>query len=184
MRYKNLNSDGLGGFIFYDSGVRAHRLCPFVVNVASTLFFRFDSLLQNCVFRRYSAAAIITLVAGLPNQCGVRLFGQYTFPLAFSYHAGSSQVSGDGGPATLGRLGSTNIRGVSPDVEGGGFVFADFGGNLVRRVSASGILSTIAGVNLPFAGSPGTNGPGTSARMSRPWMVLGESSESIVILDK
>lgn len=94
------------------------------------------------------------------------------------------QVSGDGGPATLGRLGSSSIRGVSPDIEGGGFVFADFGGNLIRRVSADGILSTIAGVNFPFAGLAGTNGPGTSARLNKPWVVLGENSDSVVILDK
>lgn len=93
-------------------------------------------------------------------------------------------MSGDGGPATLGKLGSTSIRGVSPDIEGGGLVFADFGGNLIRRISATGILSTVAGVNTPFAGLSGSNGPGTSARMNKPWVIVGESADSLAILDK
>lgn len=94
-------------------------------------------------------------------------------------------MSPDGTPATLGKLGTPNIRGLSRDIEGGGFVCADFGGGLVRRVSADGIISTVAGVNLPFSGANGAlNGPGTSVRLSRPWVVLGESAESLAILDK
>jgi hypothetical protein len=90
--------------------------------------------------------------------------------------------TGDGGPATLGRFGN-GIRGISEDVEGGGFVVTDYTANVIRRVSASRMLSTIAGVPLGFSGSSGTGGPGTSARLNKPNIVLRESSTSVVILD-
>jgi hypothetical protein len=76
------------------------------------------------------------------------------------------------------------MRGLARDAGGGGFVVVDFGTpTVVRRVSADGTLSTLAGVNRPFAGNT-NGGAGTSSRLSRPYAVLPESPESVLILDK
>ena len=98
------------------------------------------------------------------------------------------QATGDGGPATLGRLGTTNIRGLAPDVAGDGFVFSDFGWTGVRRVSAAGILSTIAGTNLPVSASSVSSrlsGPGFSSRLNQPRVIQPDSSnpDTLAILE-
>jgi hypothetical protein len=68
---------------------------------------------------------------------------------------------GDGGQASAARVSLPfNITGLSD----GGYLIADQGTDTIRRVSASGIITTIAGSgNHGYAGD---NGPATSAQMS------------------
>ena len=94
------------------------------------------------------------------------------------------QSTGDGAPATLGRIGTNGMRGISRDLDGGGFLVADGTNNVVRLVSSEGTLSTVAGTGLGFSTNAGANGPGTSARLRNPSMVLPESAVSILILDR
>lgn len=53
----------------------------------------------------------------------------------------------------------------------------------MRRVTASGTISTIAGnTALGITGSAGNGGPATSGRFNKPWGVVGDPNTSSVIV--
>jgi len=85
---------------------------------------------------RVSPAGIITTVAG----------------------NGQSAYSGDGGPATSASLGSPS--GVAVDAAGNLYIAV---GDRIRKVDASGIISTVAGGGYAY---PGDGGPATSASLA------------------
>ena len=82
--------------------------------------------------------------------------------------AGVGAFSGDGGPATQARL--NEPTGVSP-LPGGGYLIADRSNNRIRQVSASGIITTVAGSGTTCAnpaGACGDGGPATAAKLNAP----------------
>jgi hypothetical protein len=96
------------------------------------------------VVRKVSAAGIITTVAG----------------------NGTQGYSGDGGPATSAQLFSPVGLEVTAD---GGFLVADSFNNVVRKVSAAGIITTVAGNGTQ--GNSGDGGPATEAQLTQPYGV-------------
>jgi hypothetical protein len=80
---------------------------------------------------------------------------------------GVTGFSGDGGPATLASLNPTSVSlpatSVAVDASGNLFI-ADTGNNRIRKVSASGIISTVAGNGV--AGFSGDGGPAISASLN------------------
>jgi hypothetical protein len=66
--------------------------------------------------------------------------------------------SGDNGPATSAQLSGPIAVGVTAD---GGYLIADQGNSRVRRVSPSGVITTVAG-----GGTQGDGAPATSAQLS------------------
>ncbi len=112
----------------------------------------------NLRIRRVSASGIITTVAG-----------DGTFPSSFS---------GDGGPAT-----SAQLRGPSGvAVDGGGNLFiADRGNQRIRKVSASGIITTVAGNRTP--GFSGDGGQATTAQLREPNGVAVDAAGNLFIAD-
>jgi len=95
----------------------------------------------NNVVRQVSRDGVITRVAG----------------------TGVAGDTGDGGPATQAQLNSPGAMTVLP---GGGFVFSDFGNNVVRQVSRDGVITRVAGTGV--AGDTGDGGPATKAELNRP----------------
>src|SRR6202162_5522059 len=93
--------------------------------------------------------------------------------------AGNSQdgYSGDGGPATAAMI--SMPTGVAVD-SGNNVYFTDFNNNRVRKVSASGIITTIAG-NGHFVFS-GDNGPALSAGMD-PLDVAVDNKNNLYVAD-
>jgi len=75
--------------------------------------------------------------------------------------SGPSGFAGDGGPATSARI-SLYSFGLAPDAEGNIYI-ADLGNYRVRKVNASGIISTVAGNGTPGAGGDG--GPALNAQL-------------------
>jgi len=101
--------------------------------------------------------------------------------------------SGDGLPATQTGLGGP--QGLAVDSAGNLYI-GDTQGNHIRRVSASGIISTIAGSGLygdiafydnladpTEHGYTGDSGPATSAKLNSPFGVAVDSSSNIYIAD-
>jgi len=85
---------------------------------------------------------------------------------------------GDGGPATSGQL---NLPfGVAP-LPDGGFLIAEQGGNRIRRVSALGMISTVAGTGA--AGFAGDGGPATVATLNGPHAVVAVPDGGFLIAD-
>jgi sugar lactone lactonase YvrE len=77
---------------------------------------------------------------------------------------GTPGYSGDGGPATAAQM--DHPWNVAVDISGAIYI-AERGNNLIRKVSASGIISTFAGNGT--IGYSGNGGPATAATFNRPW---------------
>lgn len=94
--------------------------------------------------------------------------------------------SGDGGPATSAQLlGPWDIA-----LDGSGNLYiADTGNNVIRKVTPSGTISTIAGKYAfvsptgPVGGYSGDGGPATSAQLSSPYSVAVDVAGNLYIAD-
>jgi sugar lactone lactonase YvrE len=98
-----------------------------------------------------------------------------------STYAGTTYAGygGDGGPASA--AGLLNPTGVAVDVHGNIYI-ADQGNIRVRKVDASGIISTIAGNGTP--GPYGDGGPATAANLDVPWGVTVDAAGFVYIADQ
>jgi trimeric autotransporter adhesin len=94
--------------------------------------------------------------------------------------AGSASYgfSGDGGFATASTL--TDPRGVAVD-SAGNFYIADYGNYRVRKVTAAGVISTVAGNGS--TGYGGDGGSATVAQIGNPWSVALDSAGSLYVSD-
>jgi hypothetical protein len=86
--------------------------------------------------------------------------------------------SGDGGPATSAQL--TYPLGVTLDVSGNLYIPCA-GSGVVRKVTAAGIISTVAGNGVP--GFSGDSGPATSAQLRLPLGVAIDGAGNLYISD-
>ena len=125
-------------------------------DASGNLFF---AELGNVRIRKVSANGIITTIAG----------------------NGNTGFSGDGGPATAASLNFNSIVvGVAVDASGNVF-FADSANNRIRKVSAGGIITTVAGNGT--AGFSGDGGAATEAEMFEPIGVGVDASGDLFFAD-
>jgi secreted PhoX family phosphatase len=90
---------------------------------------------------------------------------------------GTGGFSGDSGQATSAQI--SQPVGVAVDAAGNLFI-ADHGNNRVRKVTPSGVISTVAGNG--FSGFSGDGGPTTSAQLS-PWEIAVDMAGNLFIAD-
>jgi len=96
-----------------------------------------------------SASPSIPVLKGSPNAClGL---------------GGSEGWCGDGGQAVAAKLRAPEAVAALPS---GGFLIADSGNDVIREVSPTGVISTVAGVG--FAGSGGRHGLADEAQLNGP----------------
>ena len=112
------------------------------------------------VIRKIDNAGIITTIAGTGNTSG---------------------YSGDGGPATAAKLYSPTD--VCLDANGNLYI-TDRDNHCIRKVSSSGIITTIAGTggSLNY-GFTGDGGPATAAKMNKPQSISTDASGNLFISD-
>jgi NHL repeat len=91
--------------------------------------------------------------------------------------SGTAGFAGDGGAATSARLRQPAGISVTPD---GGFLVADSGNGRIRKVSAQGTISTVAGGQPGFAGD---GGPATLARLALPHAAVTGPGGAVLIAD-
>jgi sugar lactone lactonase YvrE len=91
---------------------------------------------------------------------------------------GTPGFSGDGGPATSAALSSPD----AVTVDSFGDLFISDGGTRVRRVSPSGVITTVAG-NGTF-GFSGDGGPATAAQLNGPFGLAVDGSGDLFITDR
>lgn len=111
---------------------------------------------NNHRIRRVSPSGTITTVAG----------------------DGQEGFSGDGGRATAAELDLPVDVAATRD---GGFLIADYGNDRIRRVSATGTITTVAGTGQE--GFSGDGGPATGARMGFPDSVSATADGGFLISD-
>jgi NHL repeat len=111
---------------------------------------------NNHVVRKVSSAGVITRVAG----------------------TGTDGNSGDDGPATEAELSGPIGVAVTAD---GGFLIADSGNYVVRKVSSAGVITRVAGTGTP--GNSGDDGPATEAELSGPLGVAVTADGGFLITD-
>jgi sugar lactone lactonase YvrE len=114
----------------------------------------------NNRIRKVGVDGIITTIAGSGGTDGY-----YTY-------------SGDGGPATAARLG--NPHGVAVDSSGSVYI-GDSGNNRVRKVTAGGIITTIAGTG--DGRYSGDGGPAVSAEVYAPTSLALDASGDLYFAD-
>jgi hypothetical protein len=92
---------------------------------------------------------------------------------------GTQGYGGDGGPATAACL--NYPHGVYVDNSQNIYI-SDIGNNAIRKINASGIITTIAGMGV--AGFSGDGGQATSAELYNPWSVCTDDTSNIYIADE
>ena len=151
-----------------------------------------DSILPSPAMVVWSVAAVLLLAAGSPpvqaqdhtllpgfrvpesepevSDREVASYGIYTFA--------GLRVSGDGGPAVEAWLDSP--RGVAVDLAGNLYI-ADTYNHRVRRVDATGTITTIAGTGE--RGFSGDGGPASQAQLDFPYDVAADRAGNVYIAD-
>ncbi len=137
------------------SAVTAQLHFPWSVALDSSANLYVADLPNNRI-RRISASGVINTVAG----------------------TGTAGFSGDAGSASAAQLNQPSS--VAADASGNLYI-ADSANNRVRKISSSGIISTVAGNGT--AGFAGDNGPATNAQLNQPLGVAVDSSGNLYIAD-
>ena len=99
---------------------------------------------------------------------------------------GTSGYSGDSGAATAAKMNLAAPGLVDGDggiaADGAGNIYiADAGNNVIRKVTATGVISTFAGEGI--GGYSGDNGPATMAKLNSPWGVTADAAGNVYIAD-
>ena len=92
---------------------------------------------------------------------------------------GACGYSGDGGPATAAEL--CDPMGVLFDA-GDNLLFVAYFNNCVRKVTPSGVISTVAGTGV--SGFSGDGGPATLAKLGQPTGIAVDASGNLFIADR
>ena len=111
---------------------------------------------SNNEVRNVSAAGVITRVAG----------------------TGALGNAGDDGPATLAQVQLPAAVAVTAD---GGFLIVDSNNSVVRKVSAAGVITRVAGTGN--AGNSGDDGPAINAQLRQPFGVAVTADGGFLIAD-
>jgi sugar lactone lactonase YvrE len=91
---------------------------------------------------------------------------------------GIAAFSGDGGPARSANIYGPSGIAVNSSSE---VIFSDTGNNRIRKISSSGVISTIAGTGT--AGFGGDGGPATAAMVNQPSGLAIDSSGNVFFAD-
>jgi hypothetical protein len=118
------------------------------------------------------------LIADTGNHRVRKVDAAGTITASTSLPTNGAGFSGDGGSATGARL---NAPARVAPLAGGGYLIADTNNNRIRRVSAQGLIDTVAGSTTP--GSGGDGGPATAASLTLPEGVAATPDGGILIAD-
>ena len=94
---------------------------------------------------------------------------------------GIAGFSGDGGSATSAQV--NEMDGIMNDQQGTLYICDDRGNNRIRKVSPSGIITTILGGDL-LLGFGGDGGPATAASVNRPFFCARHANGNIYLTDR
>ncbi|RJX38992.1 hypothetical protein D3P09_15920 [Paenibacillus pinisoli] len=114
----------------------------------------------------------------LPEWLEGKVYAAGTYKIDTVAGTGAGGFSEDGGPAISATL--NNPGGVAVDSDGNIYI-ADSANHRVRKVDATGTISTIAGTGT--AGYTGDGGPATLAQLNNPYRLALDSVGNLYIVD-
>lgn len=94
---------------------------------------------------------------------------------------GSYLAAHDGGPATDAWIFAP--RGIALDAAGN-IYFSDYGNNIIRKISTSGIITTIAGIPGSIPSYGGDGGPAIAAHLGQVWGLTVDAAGNIFLADQ
>lgn len=132
------------------------------------------------VMRTRNLVAVIAATQALTLGSGAQQVNAYSANDVVASAAGNGTVgySGDGGPAALAQLNAP--RALAFDATGNMYV-ADVGSHTVRKVTAAGIITTVAGTGA--AGYNGDGLPAVSAQLNSPYGLTTDAAGNLYIAD-
>lgn len=119
-----------------------------------------------------------TLIIASILLCCNNTFAQTSYTINTIAGIGTPGYFGDGGQANLAQF--DNAYSTCVDTLGNVYI-ADTGNNRIRKISNSGIISTIAGIGTP--GFSGDGGNATSAQLNSPYNICIDRSGNLYIID-
>ncbi len=165
--------------------------------------------LLNNTIRRVTPGRVVSTLAGTPGQVGLvdatGAGARFNFPVGIAVDATGNALVADARTFTVRRISSTGVvttfagvafqagtvdgpaatarfllpYGVAIDAAGNTFV-AEGGAHVIRRISANGVVTTLAGV----AGSAGyADGQGSAARFNVPWGIAVDPNGTVYVAD-
>ncbi len=186
--------DGVGNIYVVDNGVNANnvRRIDALTGIISTV--------AGSGSRAYTADGALAAGSALNGPQAIAVDGAGNLYIAEVYaavirkvdartgllstvagnHQAGHGYSGDNGPATSAQLAET--YGLAFDSFGNLFI-ADDGNNAIRKVSPSGVITTIAGRGNAHCGYSGDGGQGTSAELCDPESVAVDAAGNVYIAD-
>ena len=172
LEIENSNNITLANFHIYRV-ISTYQPFPWAVKVSNSKNIRFRNV--HC----YSNSKV-SFDAAIFDQTHNLEIRQREF--AWLTLSGNAPVSRPASTAKVEKLagGFYNISGgaVAPN---GDFYIADTGNNVIRRVNAAGMISTVVGIGI--GGFGGDNGPGRDALLNRPSAVAFDDSGAMWIAD-
>jgi sugar lactone lactonase YvrE len=181
--------DGAGNFYIVDSGNHAVRMVNAVTGVIWTVAgiggvsgYSGDGGLATQAHLAYPSAVAFdgdhSLYISDTGNNVVREVNLSTGIITTVAGTGVAGYSGDGGPATAGRL--NYPWGITLGNDGSLYI-ADLSNNRIRQVSPSGVISTVVGTGV--RGYSGDGGPATQAELNVPASVLMDVAGNLYVAD-
>ena len=149
---------------------RSSLSLPGLGSLRSLLSFKFSALAAP--LRRSCSALILAALSAA--VAGAQPADDWTIETV----AGGVTFGGDGAAATAAQLNSP--FGVALDAAGNLYI-ADADNHRIRKVSATGVITTVAGTGT--AGFSGDGGAATAAQLNWPWDVAVDGSGNLYIAD-
>ena len=151
-----------------------------VVKESQTTNWGFKMRLHRIIALIASAPTCVAIAASCSKKDGATEPTPHPTPVSvITTIAGSrSPFSGDNGPADQAALNGPD--GIAVDAQGRMYI-ADALNQRIRRVDASGTITTLAGTGV--AGSSGDGGPASSAQLSNPWGIVVDKAGTIYFAD-
>lgn len=128
-------------------------------------------------------AEITDIIADRPGSlvlAGARQLRRFDVPTrTTSAIAGSGAAGATDGPAESARFSNLMAVTINP---GSGFIVADYGNNLVRKVDTYGAVTTMAGIAFDKA-AVALDGPPTGARFGGPACMVADTNGNLYVAD-
>ena len=114
----------------------------------------------------------------IAEKSKIRVVNMSTGIISTYAGTGTLGFSGDGGPATAAQIREVNI--INMDASGNLYI-SDNGNHRIRKVSSSGVITTVAGIGT--IGFSGDGGPATAAQLSYPSGAWPDGAGNLYISD-